>query len=94
MAMESHTFSHPTGPSTQVVVRALCSAAFATTAIVVVLFMRIGPVVLTLAPGRGIHTGDSLGLMSAAAALFLLEPLLRVSSTAGTNQVGPALTPS
>lgn len=89
-AMHSRALGQPTGFTAQMVMRAMCAAALATVAVVVVLYMRIGPVVLTIAPGRGIHTGDSLGLMSAAATLSLLEPFLAKSPATGTHQAARA----
>lgn len=65
--------------------RALGTTLLLGAAVVVVLFMRIGPVVLTLAPGRGIHSGDSLGLLGAAAAALMLAPLAR--RTRGTPEL-------
>ncbi len=87
MCMDSPALGHPTELTNQVLARVLGAAALAITAIVIVLMMRIGPVLVTIAPGRGIHSGDSLGLMSAAAAFMLIEPLLRRRFTPAVAQV-------
>jgi hypothetical protein len=51
----------------------LCGAAcLAVLAVGVVLVLRIGPVLLVLGQGRGMHSGDLLGLLSAAGALGLV----------------------
>jgi hypothetical protein len=51
----------------------LCGAAcLAALALAVVLVLRIGPVLLVLGQGRGVHSGDALGVLFAAAALALM----------------------
>ena len=51
----------------------LCGAAcLAALALAVVLVLRIGPVLLVLVQGRGVHSGDALGLLFVAAALALV----------------------
>ena len=51
----------------------LCGAAcLVALALAVVLVLRVGPVLLVLGRGRGVHSGDALGLLFAAAALALM----------------------
>lgn len=52
--------------------RIVLAMILAIAALVVVLQLRLGPVVATIAPGRGIHSGDSLGLLAALGSLRLL----------------------
>lgn len=75
--MESRTSVLMRPLSSEQALRALCATVLMTAAVAIVLFMRIGPVVLTLAPGRGIHTGDSLGLLGAVTAALMIGPVLR-----------------
>lgn len=41
--------------------------------VVIVFVSRIGPVIATVAPGRGLHTGDALGLIPLGLSLFVLS---------------------
>lgn len=75
--MEPSPLIPATGSSIPVALRVMCATALVVAAVVVVLVMRVGPVVLTLAPGRGIHLGDSLGIAGVIGAVWMLLPQLR-----------------
>lgn len=58
----------------------LAVASLSAFAVVVVFVLRIGPVVLKLTDGVGVHSGDALGLVALLAALAITSR----SSTPGT----------
>ena len=74
----------PAIPSARRTLEIAASALLVTAALVVVLVLRIGPVVLTLADGIGVHSGDSFGLIAAMGALWLMAgtPARRASGAA------------
>ncbi len=49
------------------------SGALGLLALTVVLVLRIGPVVLVLSPTHGLHSGDVIGLLAAAVAMWVLR---------------------
>jgi hypothetical protein len=49
-------------------VRALTAAAFVAFALALVLVLKLGPVVLAVAPGHGVHLGDLLAFPALASA--------------------------
>ena len=64
----------------------LGGAALLLTASAVIVFgLRIGGVVATLSPTHGIHSGDVLGVVTAAAALLLALPSI---TRAGLSKPG------
>jgi hypothetical protein len=62
----------PVFPTPKRTLELAASAVLVAVGLAIVLVARVGPVVLTVAEGRGVHFGDSFGVLAAMGALWLV----------------------